>query len=86
MCTCVYVQRGARAAAHLRECARGVQVGGDPEVERHGGGDALDRHVAAHHDVEAHLARLGVRHRLVPDVVDVRVHEVVAVAWETGEG
>ena len=32
-------------------------------------------------NVEAHLARLGMHVRLQPDVVDVRMREVVAAAW-----
>eukprot|EP00962_Isochrysis_galbana_P029578 scaffold9484_cov124-Isochrysis_galbana.AAC.9 len=51
-----------------------------PHVHLQGVGDALDGHVAAQDDVEAHRAGGPVHRRLQPDVVDVRVREVVAAA------
>ena len=53
---------------------------GQPQVHVHRLGDPLGGHVAAQHDVEAHLAGDRVRARLQPDVVDVRVRVVVAAA------
>merc|ERR1719483_340574 len=62
------------------EIDRRLHRRGDPEVEVDALGHALDGHVAAQDDVEAHLARLGMHVRLQADVVDVRVRVVVAAA------
>mmetsp|Transcript_18543 Transcript_18543/g.52990 ORF Transcript_18543/g.52990 Transcript_18543/m.52990 type:complete len:533 (+) Transcript_18543:230-1828(+) len=71
----------AEDAQHrLAERHHALAVGGDPHAGVHRLGHALDGHVPAQHDVEAHLAGLGVRARLHADVVDVRVRVVVAGA------
>jgi len=55
----------------------GIAVGGDPHLGVDRFGNALDAHVAAKDDVEAHLARLGVRAGLKTNIIDVSVSIVI---------